>query len=423
MVTFVHDSVADTEEESPGFLFVVCDEQNGKAPKQSKAIRFLTGQDAGCRRQARGEISQTRRFSIMPCTSEKQDLRNAFSADINCKTSPYDSVHDVRSVCRWYFYEERADGTQGFDVAKHHFIEMPWHMAKEHEVHLCAAAMFAFRKQAQIAGETIQNQVDARGAAIDSGTLVAVAILAFSHLQDAEFQAAGIHVHVLRAMKALERLSAHEWLIIAWLDLRLALNLTQLPLFDLYIPQIYPACVSPSPCCTEAGFGSAQSINLFTKLFQLYLAWPTLESTKGPPFGHIYEVEYLIRFYQPQLVNCGAVGDGDAICAELLLLAIQLNLWILIRFWTPIQQGTRACVLDRGLKLLQARLDIARAWTQGGQANLQSLLWVSATFAACEAADRENIVDESVAGSILKQVMISTLKHKICRAGLSAGRG
>lgn len=282
--------------------------------------------------------------------------------------------------------------------------------------------MYAYRRQAQIAGRTadheklylqqkgrllaqIQKQVDRHGPAIDSGTLVAVAILAVNHLQDGEVPAAATHISVLRALKALERLQAHQWLIVAWLDLRLALNLTQRPLFDLYIPLAYRGlpqwqvdnaarartlatdCSRHSPTSIEAGFGPAQSLHLFNKLFLLFLAWPTLEATTSPPYGHIYELEYLIRSHHPQVVHHG-IGI-DATHTELLLLSMQLNLWILCRLWTPVQQTARANVLDRGLKLIKDMPDISTLWRSKQNA---SVLWILATFTACEEADRSTSI-------------------------------
>lgn len=81
--------------------------------------------------------------------------------------------------------------------------------------HFCARAIYAYRRQAQIAGDAaarqrlylqqksrllmqIQEQVNQHIPAMDSGTLVAVAILAATHLQDAEFHAAGTQIYVLR---------------------------------------------------------------------------------------------------------------------------------------------------------------------------------------------------------------------------------
>lgn len=160
MVTFVHDSVADTEEESPGFLFVVCDEQNGRAPKQSKAIRkrhVMRTYKASLRDKTQAaedkHVEKSRRpAGLVSCLAPVRSKTSGTpyqptSTARICSTqatdvilsapvpaSPYESVHDVPSVCRWYFYEEKADGTQGFDVARHHFMEMQWHLAKEHEV-------------------------------------------------------------------------------------------------------------------------------------------------------------------------------------------------------------------------------------------------------------------------------------------------
>ncbi|CAK1357312.1 hypothetical protein CB0940_07935 [Cercospora beticola] len=460
MATFIHENFEDDTEDPPGFMFVVCDEQNGKAPKQSKALRkrhVMRNHKASIRDGGNQPVvKQGQGLGLMSCLGPakikasrtpsrtatcRQQYATSDVSSMLMPASPYESVRDVVHVWQWFFYEDKADGTKGFDVARHHFIEMQWHQARSHEVHLCAAAMYAYRKEAQIAGgnaarqkpylhqkgqliKQIQKQVDTYGAAIDSGTLVAVAILAFSHLQDAEFHAAGIHIHVLRAIKALERLSVHQWLIIAWLDLRLALNLNQLPLFDLYIPKTYRAsipdwqinngatvkrlanaCTVASPSCSDAEFGKAQICDLFTKLFQLFLAWPYLKETRDPPFGHIYELEYLIRFYHPRLARHESSDGSDATCTELLLLTIQLNLWILCRFWTPIQQATRACVLERGLKLLTSIPDILRQWIERGNADMHSLLWVAATFAACEAADRGAISSPSVAGPVMRKVM------------------
>lgn len=39
MATLIHEDFAEDTYEPPGLLFVVCDERNGKAPDQSKAVR------------------------------------------------------------------------------------------------------------------------------------------------------------------------------------------------------------------------------------------------------------------------------------------------------------------------------------------------------------------------------------------------
>ena len=163
MATFVHENFSEASAEPPGFLFVVCDEENGKAPKESKAVRkrhvmrtFTATRTNKAQSTADKRVDEERQtaglVSCLAQTSRRKTLRTPYRESPTTSqprshatsvipralvpASPYESVNNVPSACNWVFYETRADGTIGFDVARYHFLEMHWHQARTHEVYV-----------------------------------------------------------------------------------------------------------------------------------------------------------------------------------------------------------------------------------------------------------------------------------------------
>lgn len=310
---------------------------------------------------------------------------------------------------------------------------------------LNSVSLYALRKRIHVAGNTTLNEreylqqkgrligqiqavLNTQGITSDTKTLLAIGTLAYCHLQDAEPEAVFAHFAALRRLHILDRVCPSEWLLIVWMDLRLSLALGVAPMLNYHIPWTYrgqhdinaelsssalkmaTGCSQASPLSEKIGFNREQCLHIFSTIFKLTIAWPRLKHTSDPPYGQLYDLEYNLRFLHARVIS--DTSERGTASVELLLVALQLQVWILARLWTPIAAATRSCVLRRAYILLVAADDeeggLFQRWTldDGGQPS--ALLWTLSMIAVCSSGDRDgNIV--SLAIKALK-LTIATLK-------------
>lgn len=295
--------------------------------------------------------------------------------------------------------------------------------------YLNSLSLYALRKRVHVAGKTttyqreylqqkgqligqIQADLDQRGFKTDSRTLLAIGTLAYCHLQDAEPQAVLAHFAALRRLHILDRVSPSEWLLIVWMDLRLSLALGLAPMLDYHIPPAYRSrdniwrnpspselkmathCSQASPLSEKTGFSREQSLHIFLGIFRLTTAWPQLRRTNHPPYGRLYDMEYTLRTLHARVLS--DESGRDTISVELLLIALQLQVWILARIWTPIAAATRSCVLRRARVLLEVgdneEHDMFRGWTLDDDGQPSALLWALSIILACCSGDSDDSI-------------------------------
>ncbi|KAF2158709.1 hypothetical protein M409DRAFT_61427 [Zasmidium cellare ATCC 36951] len=282
------------------------------------------------------------------------------------------------------YHQQLIDSsTQCYAAAAYRWVDLLWNVARSHEILFHSIVVFARYKEANCAcmktfldsknrilrliSTRVQNPGD--GTHHDGRTLVAIALLAYTDLRDGDFEAAETHLRALPLLSAADSWSPYEWVYIAWIDLRLALLRNQRPTLSYYIP---PAFREPPFSMARQSArarklalsnikhgprnGADQTFtnvcfHMFSSLHEIGLAWHALNQAGEIPFGALYGLEYSLRTMQDG-VRTSEGSDHSSEVNELILLCIQLQTWILGRFWTPQRMETYIIVLRRAQSLL-----------------------------------------------------------------------
>jgi hypothetical protein len=318
---------------------------------------------------------------------------------------------DVQSIGRWYFLNQlHGAHASSFCHAQSYWTNGLWEMARTNKPLFAGiAALAAYRDVAlattypessyiELKGRTmfhVGRNLSERHTKTDPLTMVAIALLAYMDIRDAQFDTARLHLLAVRNLVDISEMTANAWLACSWVDLRYALLTGQPPILPCYIPPPFRRNYS---CCVSANFQTVQrassnvancpktdyldhhtSFDIFNRLHALCLCSDQLENSKCPPFGQIYDLEYALR-----VIHSG-ISKGELQChttaaAELIILAAQLHVWMACRFWTPQRQESHLALVSRASSVLDAFSGILVRWTE--LASVDSLLWIVFTMVA-----------------------------------------
>jgi hypothetical protein len=318
---------------------------------------------------------------------------------------------DVQSIGRWYFLNQlHGAHASSFCHAQSYWTNGLWEMARTNKPLFAGiAALAAYRDVAlattypessyiELKGRTmfhVGRNLSERHTKTDPLTMVAIALLAYMDIRDAQFDTARLHLLAVRNLVDISEMTANAWLACSWVDLRYALLTGQPPILPYYIPPPFRRNYS---CCVSANFQTVQrassnvancpktdyldhhtSFDIFNRLHALCLCSDQLENSKCPPFGQIYDLEYALR-----VIHSG-ISKGELQChttaaAELIILAAQLHVWMACRFWTPQRQESHLALVSRASSVLDAFSGILVRWTE--LASVDSLLWTVFTMVA-----------------------------------------
>jgi hypothetical protein len=318
---------------------------------------------------------------------------------------------DVQSIGRWYFLNQlHGAHASSFCHAQSYWTNGLWEMARTNKPLFAGiAALAAYRDVAlattypessyiELKGRTmfhVGRNLSERHTKTDPLTMVAIALLAYMDIRDAQFDTARLHLLAVRNLVDISEMTANAWLACSWVDLRYALLTGQPPILPYYIPPPFRRNYS---CCVSANFQTVQrassnvancpktdyldhhtSFDIFNRLHALCLCSDQLENSKCPPFGQIYDLEYALR-----VIHSG-ISKGELQChttaaAELIILAAQLHVWMACRFWTPQRQESHLALVSRASSVLDAFSGILVRWTE--LASVDSLLWIVFTMVA-----------------------------------------
>ncbi|KAK4500422.1 hypothetical protein PRZ48_008611 [Zasmidium cellare] len=294
------------------------------------------------------------------------------------------------------YHQQLIDSsTQCYAAAAYRWVDLLWNVARSHEILFHGVVVFARYKNENCA--CLKSFLDSKNRILrlisdrvqtpghdtyhDGRTLVAIALLAYTDLRDGDFEAAETHLKALPLLSAADCWSPYEWVYIAWIDLRLALLRNQRPTLPFYIPPAFRE--PPLPMSRQSARarklalsnikhgprnGADQTFTnncfrMFSSLHEIGLAWDALHNTGDIPFGALYSLEYSLRTMQDDIKTAEGSGHGGPV-KELILLCIQLQTWILARFWTPQRHETYLIVLHRAKALLE---DLAALPSKDGE--------------------------------------------------------
>ena len=318
---------------------------------------------------------------------------------------------DVQSIGRWYFLNQlHGAHASSFCHAQSYWTNGLWEMARTNKPLFAGiAALAAYREVAlartcsessyiELKGRTIfhvSKNLSRRHTKADPLTMVAIALLAYMDICDAQFDTARLHLLAVRNLVDIGEMTANAWLACNWVDLRYALLTGQPPILPYYVP---PPFRRNHSCCVSVNLQTVQrassnvancpkteyldhhtSFDIFNKLHALCLCSDQLESSKCPPFGQIYDLEYALRVTQSG-ISKGELQCHTTAAAELVILAAQLHVWMACRFWTPQRQESHLAFVSRASSVLDAFSGILVRWTE--LASMDSLLWIIFTMVA-----------------------------------------
>lgn len=321
-----------------------------------------------------------------------------------------------------YHHQLIDSSAKQYATAAHHWIDLLWNVAQSHEVLLHGIISFArYQKSTAVARKsflTSKHQIirlisgrmqdPENGSHHDWRTVVAIALLAYSDMSDGDFQAAQVHLRALPLLSPPECWTPYEWVYVAWIDLRMALFLGQRPLLPYYIPVAFreaPTSMAQQGAkarklaLSNTKHGPRKDVDqaftnvcfhMFSSLHEMGLAWNDLHQSGLTPYGSLYELEYSLRTMQDDLSTGDSPAQSVIQIKELILLCIQLQTWMIHRFWTPQRQDTYLLVLQRAQALLENLLDLPSQEAASSPSEIQNLtdlldptclLWISFTLA------------------------------------------
>lgn len=277
-----------------------------------------------------------------------------------------------------------ASGTR-YAAAAYRWVDLLWNVARSHEILFHGIVVFARYKKSTCA--CLKTFLDCKNRILrlisgriqdpsdstyhDGRTLVAIALLAYTDMRDGDFDAAETHLRALPLLSPAEAWTPYEWVYIAWIDLRLALLRGQRPTLPYYIPTAFressPMLSQHSAPARKLALSNVKHsltqghdhaftdvcFHMFSSLHEIGLAWDQLQQSGEIPFGTLYGLEYSLRIMQNE-IRASEDNDRNGHVKELILLCLQLQTWILARYWTPQRQETYLIVLSRALMLLQS---------------------------------------------------------------------
>jgi hypothetical protein len=319
---------------------------------------------------------------------------------------------DIESIGQWYFLSQ-LHGTHAshFRHAHNHFTKRLWEFAQLNQAMFASVVALASYREVSLArgiprtsyielkGRTIRQigkDLSRGHARTDPLTLVAIVVLAYMDLRDAHFEAARVHLLAFRNLVNITEIPAYAWLYCAWIDLRFALLTGQPPVLPHHIPVSFRQTHS---CRVSANLRTSQrassnvancpqttssnhhvAFDLFNRLHSLCLYSGQHEKSDDPPFGQIYDLEYALRTIQSEVAKEKEPPCHTAAAAELTILAVQLHVWMVCRFWTPQRRESHLAFTLRASSILD---ECGGALVQCTDIkNMDSLLWILFTVVA-----------------------------------------
>lgn len=460
------DVAGDTEQAAargPGLLFVECNGQDGRIENRIRPLvnrhvmlnhvyqettdvdptkREMTS--APTSRQASQDISgpsltpaesqpQSRKFTFVVAAREQRKRQPRKSARVKQSqakshtvavalsstpppAAPISPICAVEDVCKWWF-DARSDLRSSFDVAKTHWVESAWNMARRSDTVYECVALYAARKKAMRNGvwsayfaqevrciRSMSDEVQKQVAGPRPLLPVAIGVLAYLALLDHRVDIAVTHLQAIKSLwgpLSFED-TRHEWVYVAWLDLRFAIHLGRAPILDYFISAPFRDLPLPelsfdldqvsSDMAEHCAWLCPQSdiletymaIRLFKGIFELFFAWSALTEAEQTPFGRIYDLDYWLCTLRSKVLPIQ--GDGamtPAMAVELVLTTMQIHIWIVTRFWAPVGTASRELLLARACRLIASipTSEFITLWKD--LAECESLLWILSTVTAC----------------------------------------
>jgi hypothetical protein len=318
---------------------------------------------------------------------------------------------DVQSIAQWYFLNQLHEAHASyFRHAQNHWTNGLWEMARANQPMFAGVvALASYREVALARGRSKSSYIELKGRVIaqigkdldkqhtrtDPLTLVAISLLAYLDIRDNHFDAARLHLIAFCNLVNLIELPAYAWLYCVWIDLRYALLTGQSPILPYHIPisfrRSHTCRIPVSPrtiqrassnvfhCPQTEGFDHHNAFDLFKKLHALCLCSDQRGNSDSPPFGQVYDLEYVLRVIQSQ-VSKKVSHCHTAAAAELVILAAQLHVWMACRFWTPQRRESHLAFVSRASSILDTFGGTFVQWTD--VANAESLLWILFTIVA-----------------------------------------
>jgi hypothetical protein len=319
---------------------------------------------------------------------------------------------DIERIGQWYFLSQ-LHGTHAsyFRHAHNHFTNRLWEMAQLNQTMFASVVALASYREVSLAtgvprisyiqlkGQTIcqiGKDLSNKHTRTDPLTLVAIVVLAYMDIRDDHFEAARVHLLAFCNLVNITEIPACAWLPCAWIDLRFALLTSQPPILPRHIPisfrrthscrvstnlrTIQRASRNVANCTQTKSFNHHVAFDLFNGLHSLCLVSGQHEESDDPPFGQIYDLEYALRITQSEVAKEREPPCHTAAAAELTVLAVQLHVWMVCRFWTPQRRESHLACISRASSILDERgpalvqhIDIK---------SMESLLWILFTVVA-----------------------------------------
>jgi hypothetical protein len=319
---------------------------------------------------------------------------------------------DIESIGQWYFLSQLDEThASSFRHARNHFTNRLWEMAQLNQTMFASVVALASYREVSLAtgiprtsyiqlkGQTIfqiGKDLSNRHTRTDPLTLVAIVVLAYLDIRDAHFEAARVHLLAFCDLVNITEIPAHAWLCCAWIDLRFALLTGQPPILPRHVPisfrqtnscrvsadlrTIQRASSNVASCPQTNSFNHHVAFDLFNRLHSLCLVSGQHEKSDDPPFGQIYDLEYALRIIQSEVAKERGPSCHTAAAAELTILAVQLHVWMLCRFWTPQRRESHLACITRASSILDERGPALVKYTD--IKNMASLLWIMFTVVA-----------------------------------------
>jgi hypothetical protein len=326
----------------------------------------------------------------------------------------------IPDLAHWFHCSHlRSASINTFTPAKRIWVDRVWDTAKQSPLVLgCVSLSMILKKDVMVGGvdsgalywrqqsfliQQLREALESRGrigGGGDEHVMLTIAMLAELESRRPEgLEAARMHLNALNRLahgNSSGGLGELAWVVAMRVDLRQALWGGREPILPIHlsttghdqnflVAQLSATCLER--CARQAALNYAQlpnsladarTLDLFTTMHRISAAWDALLALPSPPIKLAYSLASSVRHSVASLKS-STTSYQDQIPTRLTLIALQLHIWILTRYWVPQNHKVQAQQLHEAFSLLSTSDDLVFTWVL--TAHLSSLLWTLMTLA------------------------------------------